>query len=198
MKIQIGKIVLNRTKKYLTPCILSYGKVFESKINGIIKVGIGIGDVITMKSGITFEKHIFILVDTAPTINPKVYNKKSFDKFLKWIKDQDMYEDDYAYDDVVTGHLHMIVIKLPQEHYKTFETFKRSQFSKMYTLADLNKFFDKMPEVQKILIKDSNYKIDFVKGLNKQFETTITPDEFEGELDFPIRKEEEVFNSHLK
>ena len=101
------------------------------------------------------------------------------------------------YDDVQEGCLHMVVIKFPEQHYKTYETFKVSQFSKMYTKQDVNKFFAQRPEVQKVLIKDNNYKVEFVKSLNKKFETTISPDEFDGELDFPLRKEEEEFNVHL-
>lgn len=192
MKIQIGQIVLNKTKKYLVPCIKSYGSKFEQEITAITKVGIGIGDIITVESGITFEKHLFILVDTSTKPQIKIFNK-----FLKWIKNQLMYEDDYVFDDVQAGCLHMVIIKFPEKYYKTFETFKVSQFSKMYTKQDLNKFFNQRPEVERVLIKDNSYKFDFVKSLNKLFETTIQPEDFTGELDFPIRKEEEMFNAHL-
>lgn len=192
MKIQVGEIVINKTKKYLAPCINVYGARFGLEVNTITKVGLGIGDMITVKSGVRFEKHLFILVDVSSKLKQKTFNK-----FLIWIKDQIMYEDDYVYDDVQEGCLHMVVIKFPEQHYKTYETFKVSQFSKMYTKQDVNKFFAQRPEVQKVLIKDNNYKIEFVKSLNKQFGSTISPDEFEGELDFPVRKEEEVFNVHI-
>lgn len=192
MTIQVGKIVINKTKKYLAPCIKAYGPKFESEINAITKVGVGIGDIITVKSGVKFEKHLFILVDTSTKTKIKVFNK-----FLTWVKDQVMYEDDYVFDDVQTGNFHMVIIKFPEKYYKTFETFKLSQFSKMYSRQDVNRFFAERPEIQKVLIKDNNYKIDFVKQLNKLFEATVPHEEFDGELDFPLRKEEEEFNTHL-
>ena len=140
MKIQVGEIVINKTKKYLAPCINVYGARFGLEVNTITKVGLGIGDMITVKSGVRFEKHLFILVDVSSKLKQKTFNN---------------------------------------------------------TKQDVNKFFAQRPEVQKVLIKDNNYKVEFVKSLNKKFETTISPDEFDGELDFPLRKEEEEFNVHL-
>jgi hypothetical protein len=195
MKLQVGKILLNRTKKYLTPCIREYGQEFEKRMNGVVKVAIGIGDIITIKSGIRFEKHIFILIDTSP--KPQGTGKREFKKFLDWLRDEMMYEDDYVFDDVRKGHLHMVVIKLPEKYYYTYETFRMSQFSKMYDKEDLDKFFNKRPEIKKVLIKDHSYRIEFVKSLNEMFGTTVDPEEFEGELDMPLRKEDEIFNAHL-
>ena len=196
-KLQVGQIILNRTKKYLAPCIRTYGPEFENCINSMIKVGMGIGDIITVKSGVHFEKHLFILVDTTSVLQPFKFNSRIFSRQMKWLREQPMYEDDYVFDDVQAGNLHMVVVKFPEKYYKAYETFKASQFSKMFTMEDVHRFFGKKPEIQRVLVKDHSYKIEFVKSLNDMFDTRVRPEEFEGELDFPIRKEEETFNNHL-
>lgn len=189
MKIQLGQpIVMNRTKKYLLPCLKAYGKEFEDYFNSISKVAVGIGDMLLIESGIRYEKHIFILVNTAK-------NKGFTRKFLSWVRDQDMYEDEYAYDSIHQGNLLMVVIKLPLECYKAAELFKHSQFSKMFTLQDIENYFKEHPETKKVLVKDQDYRVEYAGQLSNEWGTDIDPKELEGELDLPIRKEDETFNS---
>lgn len=64
MRIQLGTIYYNKTKKYLLPCLKSYGEDFENKINNLFKLAIGIGDFALIDMGVKLEGHIFILVDT--------------------------------------------------------------------------------------------------------------------------------------
>jgi hypothetical protein len=191
MKIQLGQIVMNRTKKYLAPCLKVYGETFTKKIHGVFKVAMGVGDIITVKSNILFEKHIFILCQV---------NSVAFPPFLKWIKDQEMYEEDYAFDDISSGVLHMVIIKLPEQCYETYETFKRSEFSHMYSKQDLERFFDQKSDVIKILIKDHNYKMEFSMYLQKEFNVDINPEEItdDFELDIPWLEHEEIFNTEIK
>lgn len=189
MKIQVGTIEINKNKtwKYLLPCLKAYGQDFVDRINTVFKVAVGIGDMLLIKSGVRYEQHIFILVDMEKF---PAFSKK----FINWLRDQPMYEDDYAFDHIHEGKLQMLVIKLPEECYKPAEQFKRSHFSKMYTLSQIEKFFNKKPEIQKILIKDHNYRIEYAQELNQLFDTSIEPEELEGELEFPIRKSAEFFN----
>lgn len=192
MKIQLGSITMNRTKKYLLPCLKAYGKEFEKHISSIFKLGVGVGDMMLVKSGIHYEKHIFILVDTSKF---KVQLKKTLD----WLREQPMYEDEYAYDDIVGGHLLMLVIKLPEKCYKAREWFMHSQFSKMYSMADIDRYF-KDSDVKGVLIKDHNYRIQYARQLNMMYKTTLTDKdavEMEGEVDFPIRQEEETFGTDI-
>ena len=193
MKIQLGSILMNKTKKYLLPCLWEYGEEFGKMFHTIWKVGIGIGDIITIKSNIKFEKHIFVLVNTAQ-------NLATFEKFQLWIRDQPMYEDDYAYDNLLTGNLHMFVIKLPEKYYDTFETFKRGEYSKMYSYTDLVNFFARQPETKQVLVKDHKYKLEFSKQLKVQYDVDIKPEEIDDnyEFDLPPEKIDEIFNSHLE
>lgn len=201
MKIQLGKIYINRTRKYLFPIIKEYDTEFTSKINSMFKVGIGIGDMILNKSGIHHEKHIFLLVDAKASV-------VNFHETLEWLREHPAYEDDYAYDNVYDGRLHMIVIKIPNNRIETFEKFKCGQFSKMYTPEDIKKFFTyhgkdqegmKMYQnIQKVLIHEHNYKIEFAKQIQQEFHIPehYSPNEIDpnAEFDFPILLQEEFFN----
>lgn len=192
MKIQLGEIAMNKTKRYLAPCLKSYGDEFGLKIHSIWKIAIGIGDIITVKSNISFEKHIFILV--YPKNNIKIFNN-----FMNWIKDQPMYEEDYAFDHIKNGHLHMLVIKLPEDCYHSYETFKKGDYSKMYTPEELQEFFDQESDTFKILIKDHNYKLKFSSMLKKEYDIDLTPEEIDDkfEFEFPIKDVEEIFNTEF-
>lgn len=200
MKIQIGSIYINRTRKYLFPIIKYYGKDFTKYINSLFKLGVGIGDIITNKCGIHHEKHLFILVDTAASSNV------SFGTTLKWLQNHSAYEDDYAFDAVHKGRLHMIVIRVPDECLTSIDKFKTSEFSKMYTKEQILELFDystKDPktaetykDIQKVLIHDHNYRVDFAKKIEQEFLTEfsfkyVKPDQ---EFDFPILLQEEFFN----
>ncbi len=191
MKIQINKIVLNKTKTYLAPCLKEYGEEFETKLSSVYKVGIGIGDLILIENGINYEQHIFILIDT------KIANSH-FKKFIKWIRNQDMFEDDYAYDNIMNGQFHMVILKLHESCYKPAQLLRKSQFSKMYTKEQIEKYFKDKPNVRGVLIKDNQYRITYTQKLNEIFGSTIKPDELEGEFEFPVIKNKEIFNSHLK
>lgn len=196
MKIQIGEIAMNKTRKYLVPCLRSYGAIFTQKIGSVFKVAIGIGDIVTIKSNIKFEKHIFFLIENKTNI-------KEFKEFLSWIREQEgFYEEDYAFDHLSKGCLHMLVIKLPEECYEAFETFKKGEYSKMYDPEKLKSLFDQNSEQYKILVKDHNYKLTFSKALQKEYnlDDPLTPEEIDDtfEFDFPLKDIEEIFNTEYK
>jgi hypothetical protein len=191
MVIQVGEIKMNKTIDFLVPILKVYGKEFGDKINLLTKLAIGIGDMLLGKKGIRYEQHLFILVDTKKT-------GKKFGSFLKWIKVLPMYEDDYAFDSVKDGHMHMIVIKVPEEMYKATENFKHGQFSRMYTPTEVQDLFPEGKVSTKIISKDHNYKVQFVGKLNELFNMTgehaLTPDDYDGELELPINKQDEYFD----
>lgn len=187
MKIQLGNIYMNRTKKYLVPCLLHYGKDFSDRLNNLFKLACGIGDFALTDMGVELEKHVFILIDTK-------FSRKFFKSTMEWLRTKDYYETDYPFDDIHRGHLHMLVIKLPEQYYDTFGKFKEGQFSSMYSYEDLNKFFINQSDEFKVLTKDKDHIIKFVGKVNEIFATDMDPDEWTGEADFPIRTHQEVFN----
>lgn len=203
MKIQLGEVYMdrvtnaktlypNKTRKYLLPCLLDYGEVFTAKLSNVFKVAVGIGDIITDNCGFTHEKHIFVLLDSTIA-------NRFFLRFMNWIRDQPMYEDDYVYGNVQKSTYHMVVLKLPEKFWDTIDKFKVGEYSKMYNYETISKFFEEHSEVRNVLIKDHNYKLVFVnRRLNRKFNTSIEPEDYHGELDFPPTEESDKFNHHLK
>lgn len=186
MKIQLGTIYMNKTKKYLLPCLREYGEEFTDRITNLFKLAVGIGDFALIDMGIQLDKHVFILIDTN-------LSRKYFNSTMNWLRIQDFYGFDYPYDDIHTGHLHMIAIKLPEKYYDTFGKFNESHFSEMYKEEDLDNLFQNKEEL-KVLKKDKDYMVQFVNEVNQIYLTDIDPTEWTGELDFPILLDEEMFN----
>lgn len=199
IKIQIGKIFMNRTRKYLFPVLKSYGSSFTFQINSLFKVAVGIGDIIVDKCGIKHENHLFILVDTLP-------NYSQFVSLLDDIRRHESYEDDYVYGNILNSRYHMIVVRIPDNYLNSFNNFKRSVYSQMYTEEQLKELFlldatsGPYKDIKKILLKDHNYKFEFARLVQKEFDVPefdiqdITDD---CELDFPILDVEEKFNTSL-
>lgn len=200
MKIQIGEIYLdkvtnqhtlytNKTRKYLLPCLNEYGANFVVNFDNVFKIAIGIGDIVISNRGVKHEKHLFVLLDSVKCAN-------FFIEFLDWIRSQSMYEDDYVFDNIQKTTSHMVILKLPENHYKTLEIFKLGEYSKMYNKGEIEKFFGKKPEIKRVLIKDHNYRLTFVGKLNRKWGTSLKSSDWEGELDFPP-DDKEIFNHHL-
>lgn len=182
-----NEILQNRTRKYLLPILKEYGEIFKKKFNMIFKVSCGIGDSIVKERGVNCENHIFILINTK--ISPK-----SFIDFITWIKQQSYYERDYIYGNLQNSNFHMVVLKIPEKFQKSLENFKKSKYSKMYSTEELNLHFHNYIEEKKVLSKDTLYKEEFIKKINKEFETNIKDFDIEDyELDFPIDILEEIF-----
>lgn len=203
MRIQLGDIFLdevksqkitynNKSEKYLLPYLKEYGSEFTNKLTSIYKVAVGLADIVRTKHKIVERRYcLFILVDT-------LIAKDFFTQFIVWFRLQLMYEDDYVYDNIMKSTYHMIVIKFPENLYSVIEHFKKGEYSKLSTISDVNKYFENHPDTLKVIIKDNNYKIKFAKKLNKLYNAQMNPNDFEGELDFKPRQEEEIFNHHLK
>lgn len=186
--------LMNKTFKYLFPCLKHYGEELSKKINNVFKIAVGIGDIVTENSGLKYEKDIFLLVAT----KIKGVESQSFIDLLEWIRDKPMYVDDYVYDNIQKSDYHMIVIRFPQEYYKVLPIFKIGKYSQMFDTETIEKFFNKKTSIKKILIKDKEYKLVFVTRLNGKFGTSISPQDYSGELDLPPKDHKEIFNYHLK
>jgi hypothetical protein len=201
MKVKIGEIYMdevtgqktifpNKTRKFLLPCLKEYGTDFMNKLNNVFKVAAGIGDIVTDNCGQLHEKHIFIL------LNSTIANK-FFLSFIEWIKEQPMYVDDYVFGNIQKSKFHMVVLRVPEKFNNSFDAFKESKYSSMFTEEVIGNFFTSITD-KMILGKDVKYKLRFTRKLNKFFGTDVKPEEWEGELELPLNEEEEIFNPHLK
>jgi hypothetical protein len=190
MEIQLGSVYTNRTKKYLLPTLKEYGGNFETKFTNLFKLAIGVGDYSLKNMDIVMEHSIFILIDTK-------FSRKIFKDTMLWMKSQGYYKFDYAFDDIHSGHLHMLVIEVPERFKKTSEEFHKSNYSKMYEFVDLNNLFLKKEEELSVLTKSPEMLLKFIDKINSMYKTNVSHIGWKGEVDLPIDNTEEYFNTKL-
>ena len=190
MQLKLGSVYTNKTKRYLLPTLLEYGEHFEEKFKNLFKLAIGIGDLCLMDMGMIIEHSIFILVDTK-------FSRRKFKDIIIWMRCQGYYQFDYPYDDVHSGHLHMLVVKIPLKYQDTSEHFIKGNYSKMYELKDLNELFSERKAELDVFNKDPEVLVKFIDRINESFNTTVDYENWEGEVELPIKTEEEYFNMKL-
>lgn len=184
MKIKIGRVFKNRSLKYLLPLTKKYhDDMLVTMLNSVGILAIGIGDMI-YNSELFKHQHLFILIDNKA--NPTIFNE-----LIEYIMDKDYYEDDYSYDNLLTGRMQMIIFKLPKD---TIDKFLQGKYSKLYYYEDARDFIID-DNTFNVLIKSKKHKPTFIKELEIEFGTTLTLEEIgDRELDIPPKKEEELFN----
>ena len=191
MKIETGKIYLNRTYHYLCPVLKTYGELFSAKANSITKLAFGIFDNNLEGTPYQDQKNIFILINTA--VNPSHTLK-----VLEWFRYQDYYVLDY----VVGETSRMLVIQYPEKLSHAYSCFLESKYSHMYTKEELAMFFKKEGThfAYGVLTRNKVAMQRHIEEVKSIYDVTITYREIVNEgyqLDFPWKKEEEIFNFKL-
>lgn len=188
IKTDIEGCYENFTKKYLFPALLFYGNDFRRKVLGLNRIAVGIGDVIIEKCNQSFDYPILMLLKTTHF---------SFIGFLEWVKEQPYYLYDYAFDSLLCGSLHIVVIQFPTEMIAAYNKFLESKYSEMYSANQIEEFFLK-EDTKNILYKNPSYKENFKKRIQKEFcYYQYIPNYHCKEYEFPISKKQEIFNYHL-
>ena len=186
IKIEVGKVFMNKTIEYIAPIFNAFGNEFVDKFISVYKWAYGVGDnSLDEGDNIQYDKHIFVVFDTVAT--------PTFRHFLDWVKSKPYYETDYAFGDVNRGRTHMIVFKLPEEFHGAIEKFKKGQYSKMFTAEQLALYIHD-EKVLKILTKEEGAVQKYVDDLNEEYDTAVEPSELKGEIDAPIDLKNEIFN----
>jgi len=172
-----------------------YGEDLIKHLNSVYKLAVGIKDY-----NIQIDQNcLFILLDTRYSKNQTLYNN-NLTKFLKYIREKDYYVTDYLYDNMRERYSkHMIVLKIPEvfNSKNILLKFKQGLYSQMYESYELNLCFNSIhrQKAKKVLLKDLEYKKDFINKVNKDFGTNITIEDFkDAELDYPPSLWEETFN----
>lgn len=208
MEIKKNTLIKNKTYNYLLPCLKYYGKEDFNKFKSFLILGAGIND---MNIYVKNNNCIFLLYNLSPGLpyaEQKAYYL-SFAEFLDTIRTKSYYVNDYLFN-CSTHNAHMVVIKIPDEHEDSFQEFIAGNYSKMYSKECIYKYFEdftipnnleaetrinnNLDKIRKILMKHSSVKEEFVDAVNSRFDTNIKVNEFNGELDYPIKLEEEIFN----
>lgn len=173
IRIQLDKVVINKTARFIKPCLKLYGNEFIKRVSKIFKLAYGLKD---LSLDNNYNNHIFILINADRC-------KNHFIETLEWIREQEYYETDYSYDNLVEGKLHMLVLKLPEVI--DFENFYQGKYSKMYTNGEILELLDESTKA--IVTKDESYKVEFVKKLQAQFNNKFSIFELhpEAELELP-------------
>jgi Fe-S cluster assembly iron-binding protein IscA len=188
MKIKIGRVYKNRTLKYILPLIKKYhDNLLITMLNSVGILAVGIGDMI-YDSKLVKNQHVFVLIDNKA--NPSIFNE-----LIEYVMDKDYYEDDYPFDNLLTGRMQMVIFKLPKDIIKEF---LEGKYSKLYYYEDARDFILD-DNTFNVLIKSKEHKATFIKELQVEFGTTLTMEELgDRELDIPPKKPEEFFNYRYK
>lgn len=195
MDIQIGKLFINRTVKYLVPGLNFYGPTLKTKLNLVFKLAFGVHDSLIEGSHLEGQKNIYILVD-------KLVRPDLFQNFMDWVKHQEYFVTDYAYDAIMEAHSrkHMIVLAYPPTMGDSYEKFLLGKYSKMYTKKEITSFFaeESKKEVRQVIVKTIHAKIRFIALIKETFGTILEEQDFltgYWEYDLPPNEEEEFFNT---
>ena len=192
MDIEKGKMYINKTSLYLLPVLKTLSYAFLAQLSKVITLlqAVAISDKLYDKT----NNCLFLLFDTT---------NERFKVFLKYIRIESFYVDDYIYDGVDKLNQCCIVIKIPDEYNNAFTYFKESQYSKMYTHDQLKTLgFSAITAnaatkaAYYVLTKDQNYVPVFEKIVNDIFGTNVTIDD-DRELDLPINNNFEIFNNGI-
>lgn len=191
MDIQIGDCYVNKTWRFLLPCLRGHGDIFVRKFNPVFKLAVGIHDMFVDGSPIMNGRSIFLLCD-------KLTHQKDFNDFLEWVRCQSYYIADYCPDsEILKSRKHVIVIAVPERFNDAYDHFLKSSYSTMYLDDEIKLLFsgDVRKQEYDILMRNPKIVDDFVKRVNIEFGTTATPADFKmAELEFPLVKSEEIFN----
>ena len=192
MQIEIGRYYINKTWKYLRPCLKDYGEMFVVKYSRVYKLAVGIHDTLLDGHPIERERAIFILLD-------RKWNQRAFDNFIRWIRHQEYHLLDYPFDDMLKGRQHMVVLRIPDTYDHAYDQFIKGRYSKMYVKEEIARFYDDRytneREIKDILLRRPNAKKAFMEKIRNTFGTIVTDtDMLEIEYDFPPEKRKEIFN----
>lgn len=197
MKIRLGELFQNKTRRFLVPSLKGHGPVFTKKFNeDVCKLAFGIHDVIVDNYfEIRNRRPIFMLCD-------RMVLPRKFDSFLDWIRYQHYYIVDYPFE--ATGRFsrkHMIVVEVPEQYRDAWDNFCLGKYSEMYSLEEIEYLFKqrKSPDLEAIsvLSKDPRHLDHFVSKVEREFGTKVDKLDFlDAELEFPysLNKEDEIFN----
>lgn len=195
MEIEIGKLYVNRTLKYLVPALNYYGPTLKTKLNLVFKLAFGIHDSLLEGSYLQGQKNIFILVDKL--VRPDLYQN-----FMDWVKHQEYYVTDYAYDSILehNSRKQMIVLAFPSKLYDAYDKFLLGKYSLMYTKKEIQEYFgdENKAGARHVLTKSVFAKNQFKTQIKQTFGTELEEKDFRQgswEFDLPPNSEEEFFNT---
>lgn len=176
--------VVNRTRSYLAPCLLAYGKDFQKEFIRYSAFGTFIAD----ENHYIDNRCIYCLFNIERS---KITN---FVDSMMFFRKHKSYIDDYLIGDLLYGKLHMLVLKIPDKHIRSYSKFLKSRYSEMYTVKQINTYLpitknitERKMSIRSILLKDPQLVIN----ISEEFDVS---ENFILELDSKLEPEHEIFN----
>lgn len=194
MVIEQGKVIKNKTWRYLVPCLKNYGHIFTEKFNlNVFKVAAGVYDDSFRDMELDISNSIFIVCE-------RRVNIEKFSDFLTWIREQKYYVTDYNYDtDIEDSKYHMFVIRVPDRNRMAHHYFLKGEYSKMYTQQDIDYIFSspRRKTEKDVLTLNPEFREVFIEQIQKEFKTKLESSDFSDdfkEFELPPKRMEEIFN----
>lgn len=179
---------MNRTKRFIAPCLYSFGNSFINFYKQVKIIKLGVGDT----NRPNYKNHIFILVDLAST----KATSSNLDKIVLSVKILPQFRETYEF--VFNTKLYtMFVFELTNKE-NIVNEFLKGRYSALYSRVEIDTYYF-LPQDKEILLK-TNKQLDlFVETVNKIFNTFLSKENIvDIEADFPPAKEEEIFNYSIK
>lgn len=204
MKFEIGKQYVNKTWRFLLPCLKDYGNVVTTKLSNLYKVGAFVYD--DNMTGVSKLKgeNIFLVID----VQVKKYITQ---KLLNWFRNQDFYVHDYFFGDTLQDRYLILVLKIPDEYKKSYYHFLDGNYSKMYTKEERIKLFSNVLREKSdtpsrgrrlqdyyVLSRNRNQRIleNYQRKVKDMFNVNVPDNALDvGELELPLINTEEILNN---
>lgn len=199
--IQLGVVRMNKSYRYLYPIVRFYGQEVYERIRTTHKLGVGINDVVFWKENhIVLTNELFILVDTKGEyrydthVNP-ITSQMKFADDLAFLKSKGILSTDYVFDDI-SGHLHMLVLKVPEDVPHAVRAFVLGRYELIFTDKQASRLFHKDSVEYKVVTNDKAYRVILSEAIMNKLETIISPEDLPGLTGKP-NFEQEIFKQRL-
>jgi len=193
-EIIFDEIKINRTYKYLLPCLYDNKTEYKKRLKSLFKYQIGLFDYANMVNNgeVTYSKCVAILFDSSKYFSVVSNSKKKvirnsfyIKSTMKFFRKADNYVKDYSFHDPRNNDLHILVLKIPEKYYTAYSKFIKSEYSRMYTSKQME-MFTLDDRVVKILKKDQTIFKEISNSFESEFGTSIDHIDDLKEFDFPL------------
>lgn len=190
MEIKLNNLYLNKTWRFLIPCLKGHGAAFIERFDPLFKLAVGVGDSFLEKAPVLEDKKpLFIMID-------KEFNKTQVTYFLNWVQYQSYFITEYCpCPEIETSRRHMIVIAVPKIYNDAYDHFLKGRYSKMYSENDIEFLFSSQFRIKEkeILSQTSTALKEHLDNVKKEFGSIPNGSKHIPEYELPPKKKEEVF-----
>lgn len=203
-EILFDKVKVNRTYKYLLPCLYDANTEYAKRLKSLYKYQVGLFDYANVlnNGNITYKKCVAIVFDTnkylsnvSPTKKKIIKNSFYIKNTINFFRKCDNYVKDYPFHDPRNNDLHILVLKIPEKYYLSYSKFIQSEYSRMYDNSQME-LFTMDNRTIKILKKDESIYKEVANSFRKEFGNINVNINNLKEFDFPLtfKLSEEIVN----